>query len=508
MGRSKTGGVFGFIRGRVGAVSYNVISAKRSSTGKKMQGMRAIPEEVANPQTVAQCLQRMKLGPAQKFFNAFAPLLNNAFQGVEYGDKSRQYFLSKCMKLTGPYIPKGVDRFIPAQYPFSEGTIPSVEILPFTGGANLITLGVTTSETSITPAILAAALGVNVNYQITVVVVNNVAGTFEPSYIGYEDRLTIADVNPAALGVDGESHITINPVQLGLAAANMVACCVVLSVQDAGGKYLRSTQDMVISNELYAALYNTDAMEMAIASYQTDAARANAVNSEWYYNLGMAQAWPGKLTTIYAKNGEFESMGMIAGIKSVNGIVQYTVFVDNIDNPTGIMEITDNDAGTFDVNHHFTVAWAQSKGYAVEQWQDNYATQLGLIGAGVTSANAVDMWLYDGEEDYIKKRVTGFHAGTFGGKSVILFDCEDGVSYPAMVASSSMRTYGGVLSNINGNGNDPDSNGSAWVIPSEQPAVTARFDLAPDHTNGDEQLANANAIISMGVSYTVWIQQE
>ena len=104
MGRSKTGGAFGFIRGRVGAVSYNIISAKRSSTGKKMQGMRAIPEEVENPQTVAQCLQRMKLGPAQKFFNAFAPLLNNAFQGVEYGDKSRQYFLAKCMKLTGPFL--------------------------------------------------------------------------------------------------------------------------------------------------------------------------------------------------------------------------------------------------------------------------------------------------------------------------------------------------------------------------------------------------------------------
>lgn len=498
MGRSKTGGAFGFIRGRVGAVSYNIISAKRSSTGKKMQGMRAIPEEVGNPQTVAQCLQRMKLGPAQKFYNAFAPLLNNAFQGVEYGDKSRQYFLSKCMKLTGPYIQKGVDRFIPAQYPFSEGTIPSVEIMPFTGGTNLITLGVTTSETSVTPAVLAAALGVNVNYQITVVVVNNVAGTFEPNYIGYEDRLTIADVDSAALGVDGEGHITINPVRLGLIASNMVACCVVLSVQDAGGKYLRSTQDMVISKELYAALYSTDAMEMAIASYQNDSSQANSVNSEWYYNLGMAQAWPGKLTTIYAKNGEFESMGMIAGIKSVNGVVQYTVFVDDLENPTGIMEISDFDAGTYEVNTHFSVAWAQGKGYSVEQWQDNYANQLGLIGAGVSGLSVT-------LSDESVVRVARLGQKTIGGNVLIVGITDDNEEYPIKSVSSSLPIYDCWLKNTTGWGSAPSQGNSAWKL-IDSGAPDKYIPVSPDNDSATGY-DNAQALVNLGLPWRVYLPE-
>ena len=230
MATSKQGGVFGFIRGKVGSVSYSVLSSKASSSGKREQVVRSLPQSVSNPQTMGQVMQRMKLSPAQKFYAAFADLLSNAFEGVAYGEASRRYFISKAMSATGPYIEKGVDRFIPAQYLFSEGTLQSVGIEAFAGGASVITLSATTTLTAeeITPAVFAAALNVSPDTQITIVVVNNVNGVFVPSYIGYDQRVKIEDLPASIFGKDADNHITLNPAALSLDASAIVACCVVL----------------------------------------------------------------------------------------------------------------------------------------------------------------------------------------------------------------------------------------------------------------------------------------
>lgn len=381
MGKSKQGGAFGFLRGKVGSVTFSVLPAKSSKSGKKEQVVRALPESVSNPQTAGQIMQRMKLAPAQKFYAAFSALLSNAFQGVNYGEESRRYFMAKAMKKEGPYLQKGVDRFIPAIYPFSEGSIPSVPVEGFSGGATIITLGATTAEETVTPAILANALHVETDYQITVVVVNNNNGLFIPEYAGFNDRLLISELPAEALGKDANNKITINPSALGLSANAMVACCVILSKQDASGSWLRSTQDMVISNELYTSLYSTDALTAAIASYQ-EGASVNNINSDWYYNLGMSQAFAGSLRTMYMKNGEHEALQMIVGIRTVNGVTRYTVFTDNVTTGTGMYQVTNSDDGTIALTpaaDGFDVAWALSKGYSVELWREAYAVQMGFL---------------------------------------------------------------------------------------------------------------------------------
>ena len=381
MGKSKKGGVFGFLRGKVGGVSYSILSAANSKSGKKEQIIRALPESVANPQSSAQVMQRMKSTPAHRFYSTFSELLSNAFEGVKYGNPSRLHFLSLAMSKDGPYIQKGVDRFIPAIYTFSEGTIPSVPVEAFSGGASVITLGATTAEETVTPAILASALHVDTDYQITVVVVNNNNGLFIPEYAGFGNRLLISELPAEALGKDANNKITISPSALGLSANAMVACCVILSKQDASGAWLRSTQDMVISNELYTSLYSTDALTAAIASYQ-DVASVNNINSDWYYNLGMSQAFAGTLRTMYMKNGENEALQMIVGIRTVNGVTRYTVFTDNVTTGTGMYQVTNSDNGTIALTpaaEGFDVAWALSKGYSVELWREAYAVQMGFL---------------------------------------------------------------------------------------------------------------------------------
>ena len=382
MAKSKQGGAFGFLRGKIGSMSYSISTAKRSKSGKTEQIVKPVPETVNNPQTVGQCMQRMKLAPAQKFYNAFSELLSNAYEGVAYGDASRRYFMSKAMKADGPYVQRGVDRFIPAGYLFSEGGLPSIGIEPFSGGAEVITLGVTTTEETVTPQVLAAALGVSDDCQISVVVVNNVNGVFVPSYIPYSDRLAIADIPDYVLDKDENNHITIAPAGLDLDASRIVAQCVVISTQDASGKWLRSTQEMVISNELRAEIYGADALEAAIYSYQDGTNAVNSINSEWYYNLGMSQAWGGKLTTSVLPvndEGDPDDQLVVIGLQQLDGRIKRTVFATATTDDGLIICVVDGEIKTFEGATVSQFRGLNGTSYAVEVWKDSYATQLGFM---------------------------------------------------------------------------------------------------------------------------------
>ena len=382
MAKSKQGGAFGFLRGKIGSMSYSISTAKRSKSGKTEQIVKPVPETVNNPQTVGQCMQRMKLAPAQKFYNAFSELLSNAYEGVAYGDASRRYFMSKAMKAEGPYVQRGVDRFIPAGYLFSEGGLPSIGIEPFSGGAEVITLGVTTTEETVTPQVLADALGVSDDCQISVVVVNNVNGVFVPSYIPYSDRLAIADIPDYVLDKDENNHITIAPAGLDLDASRIVAQCVVISTQDASGKWLRSTQEMVISNELRAEIYGADALEAAIYSYQDGTNAVNSINSEWYYNLGMSQAWGGKLTTSVLPvndEGHPDDQLVVIGLQQLDGRIKRTVFATATTDEGLIICVVDGEIKTFEGATVSQFRGLNGTSYNVEIWKDSYATQLGFM---------------------------------------------------------------------------------------------------------------------------------
>lgn len=343
MGKSRQGGVFGYLRGKVGSVSYSVQKSENSKSGKTVQVVRALPESIKNPQTASQTMQRMKLAPAQKFYNAFAQLLSNAFEGVAYGNASRQYFMSLAMAQNGPYVQRGVDRFLPANYPFSRGTLPTVAIAPFNGGVNVIKLEAITEAANPTNADLANALGVPVDTQITIAVVNNVNGVFVPSHIGYDDRLTIEQLPDGFITVDN-TKIVLNPAVLGLDMSAMVACCVVLSRQDASGTWMRSSQDMVISSEMYQSLYSPEALQIALASYQ-DTKSANSINNEWYYNLGLNQAFNGQVTTLSVELAG-GVVSLLVGVQQQNGVVKYTIFATSTDNDGEVVGVIGQTATT------------------------------------------------------------------------------------------------------------------------------------------------------------------
>lgn len=529
MGKSKQGGVFGYLRGKVGSVSYSVLSGNKTSSGKKEQIVRSLPESVSNPQTMGQAIQRMKLAPAQKFYAAFAALLSNAFEGVQYGEASRRYFLSKAMTEEGPYVQRGVDRFLPAKYLFSEGTLPAVGIEQFSGGASVITLSATTTVAAdaITPAIFAAALNVSTDTQITIVVVNNINGVFTPSYIGYDERLKIEDLPTNIFGKDENNHITLNPAALNLDASAIVACCVVLSKQDASGNWLRSTQKMVISAELEQSLYSADALAQATASYQSSST-ANAINSEWYYNLGMNQAFNGKVLTTFipaidAGDTGLAALAVLCGVQQIDGVVIKTLFTTDgtasgqlIGSDGAYAELM-NDNGT-PITPEIYVENYTSYQYA--RFQSVYAQQAGLIDrtgtAPVQEPFLMTVFHYDEAETAyvgVEEEFVAIERASDDANAPFAAVKADGSKVYLINVQST--DYGWSMS-VNKKETGPDeSPASAWTTNphldtqthklSNNDANFVGFALDDGVSDMDGSLDNWNTMLSKGFSYTIFL---
>lgn len=393
MAKIRRGGVTGFARGRAGNYVYAVMPGSATSSGSREQIVRQAPDGVNNPKTTAQSLQRMKVGPAQRFYNAFKELLSNAFQSVAYGNPSRRYFLSEAMKAEGPYIQKGVDRFIPAEYLFSDGSLPTV---PYAGRESFLDQGFLVTgikpggnTTSVTAQQLADTLGVDVNTQITIVVVTNNNGIFEPHYFGFSDRKKIAEL-PAdsyqKMAGSETSPVGFDLDVLGLPSTNIVAQAIVLSKQDAGGKWLRSRQYMQVNADLYAQLYSEDAFNAAVQSYSEESS-ANALPSSWYYNLGLAnQPFNGRIIVGIVPGGYYQtgSQALIpwpVGSYGCPVIGQYgdgtRVFFGSMDGTTAKIICTDSVNGT---EYYITEVanWDTTRNKKLVAWSDAYAAQAGL----------------------------------------------------------------------------------------------------------------------------------
>jgi hypothetical protein len=350
--------VFGFLRGKVGGVSYSVAKSGTSKSGKTQQIVRALPESVKNPNTISQIMQRMKVRPAQRYYAALKELLSNAFQGVAYGEASRLYFLKLAMQQTGPYVPKGVARFIPAAYPFTRGSLPSIGVHAFAGGNTQVALDIAVEgeSTQLTGSQVAALMGVSDETQLTVCVVNNVAGVFVPSYIPFEQRLKMKDV-PNGTFIAQDGFVTIIPSNLGLDVSAMVAFAIAISIQDASGAWLRSEQDMVLSNELRNQLYSPEALEAALASYQSESG-ANSINSQWYYNLGLNQAFNGQLTTLTV-NVNGTTVELLVGLQNIQGRIAYTVYASAIDDEEAKVVGVIGQTATYDLDNGQPVTVAE-----------------------------------------------------------------------------------------------------------------------------------------------------
>ena len=294
MARSKIGGAFGMLRGSIGSVTY---STKKTTSGKTEQIARQKAQSVTNPNTTGQIMQRMKLGPAQRFFDAFEQvvakgIISHSFEAIPYGNASRTHFISLAMKEEAAvYVPKGVDFFVPGEYVVSEGSLTPIsyfnQLTEQEAAQNNLIVNFNDVPLTADNVETFVGEGYEQGMQLTLIGAKAVAGgKYEP----FATRLTMLE------GHSVDEPINVQLYDQGVVVVgdeSIAAIAVIVSKGSQESNDYRSTQKMKFVNG-YDSLKSIDALEAAIASYQ-EGYTYNSLNSNWYLNLDNGQAFNGRV---------------------------------------------------------------------------------------------------------------------------------------------------------------------------------------------------------------------
>lgn len=334
-------GAFGALRGSIGSVTYSTLNTNRA--GQRVQVARQKATQVSNPNSVAQILQRMKLTPAQRFYDAFEKvvakgIMSHSWEGVSYGNPSRQEFMSRAMKNDAAvYVPKGYNKFAPGEYEVSAGSLPTfpwrVDLGNTQGGDPMENPLIQTNE-PLTSAQVDGLLsfGLQLGDQISVIGAvesSTIPGTYEP--FAYR---TIVGKDSQWETSGPIFQISFNGVGVSVNQSNVAAVAVIISRGQNSGDAKRSNSQMLLLGD-YKNLISNDALNAAIASYE-EGGEISSLGSDWYLNntplAGQAVAGEVKLIEVTAKreNGEPTSItrNFLVVERTLNGQIGFYVVVE------------------------------------------------------------------------------------------------------------------------------------------------------------------------------------
>lgn len=326
MAVSNTGGAFGFLRKSIAGVVYSVSTA--SIKGIKKQVARSKPTSVRNPKTISQIVQRMKVVPAQLFYQAFEKAagsvennpLSHSFQGIAYGNKNKLRFMQLAMQGDPKaYVPKGINFPVPGVYQVSEGSLPNLPSGISTEQATaLFATGQDMTDAQVNAL---TAMGVQLGDQITMMALVEDSGIYT-AVIG---RVIVGVGNPWDWANENETIedvvVRANGFNLEDAPENLACLAFILSRGTSSSTAKRSTAFMTITPD-YQSLMSPEAYDAAVDSYITGVAY-NSLNSDWYLNQGTTQAFNGQVysqeLTLAAGTGVEEFTGTFLLGRQVQG---------------------------------------------------------------------------------------------------------------------------------------------------------------------------------------------
>lgn len=326
MAVSNTGGAFGFLRKSIAGVVYSVSTA--SIKGIKKQVARSKPTSVRNPKTISQIVQRMKVVPAQLFYQAFEKAassvennpLSHSFQGIAYGNKNKLRFMQLAMQgEPKAYVPKGINFPVPGVYQVSEGSLPNMPSGVI--GApqdDIISIGGSLVQANITTL---ASMGAEVGDQLTFLALRpDGNGGYEAAFarviIGVGNSWEVTNDPNGAL-----EDVQFTPNGIYFSSESIACGALILSRGTSSSTAKRSTAFMTLNPE-YASLMSPEAYDAAVDSYITGVAY-NSLNSDWYLNQGTTQAFNGQVysqqLTLAAGEGVDEFTGTFLLGRQVQG---------------------------------------------------------------------------------------------------------------------------------------------------------------------------------------------
>lgn len=296
-----------------------------------VQVARTRVREIANPKTTSQAMQRNFMAPVAKFYAPLATMLEKSYEGLS---KSKSYsaFLKKNIDLArknGWYLPKGTP-FFPLPYQLSRGTVAPTNYSLSGEEDNYdlywgIEVAEETTAANLTVGALSTALisrGYQDGDQVTVlVIVDQGEGEYVPVYTRFflapDSTELLKDVlGNVTLHTAGEDGMyfqtTFN--------TDVAAGAIIISRWD-NEQWRRSSQQLVVRDDIMAAVMSAAQAELSIASYQNN---TTTVQSDVYLNgstqsISIAQNDGQLLTLVGLKNGTLIGAGANLAAVDENG---------------------------------------------------------------------------------------------------------------------------------------------------------------------------------------------
>lgn len=155
------GSAMGLWKGKKGSSVFYQI---KNSNSLQKQGVRERNYEPANPKSARQAGQRMRMYPAQAVYGVLKDTIERSWQGVNYGQMTRQAYLKSALRSEFfPAVSKGDGVIVPGPYQIAKGSLGEVKAnLTPNGDANIaFYLSDSGSATSTVGALSQALLDAN-----------------------------------------------------------------------------------------------------------------------------------------------------------------------------------------------------------------------------------------------------------------------------------------------------------------------------------------------------------
>lgn len=259
--------VFGQVRGKLGGMVMYRANGEQIS--------RAKAASVKNPKTTGQMIQRMLFGTVAAAYARMKSITDHSFEGVQYGAKSQQKFMSENLKRLRAFYPTSADAEALAKIApvdvlayaakgdpgdsgagliISMGSLGEVQVLRSAAG---VATGFGTTMSANTVQDVLNALGAEIGDQITVVALtsNGVGVQFRKSRYVIDNTITAEQLASIWNGgiIDGmdKKKSVLSDVRLvpggnegmiipSIAGRTIIAAGVILSRRGSGDKWLRS----------------------------------------------------------------------------------------------------------------------------------------------------------------------------------------------------------------------------------------------------------------------------
>ena len=329
-------GPLGRVKGSVGNVTYRRIYGVANASAMYDKVL-----EVTNPKTANQIIQRAKMQPAQKFYEAFKSVLNHCLQGRQPGEITRRAWMSMHMTSSfrrNMYVPRGWEGIVASPYIVSKGVLPTVGPAIFEDEKqryDVPTFGLmyTKNETSENDVDILSAnllrenpnrLQVGDELTFLFLVTDDFTGAEAyPLIVNFVLDPNTGGFVPLRMGGNQNGGMWAMPLAMDVDTYTCVAAACIHS-RKVGDKWQYSSEEMSLLVGYSVEWSNSRAYNQMMASYGAEG--SNATNGRRVLQQATNQPYNGHIATLT----HMDSKRKITYLASVRENVEASTFADNI----------------------------------------------------------------------------------------------------------------------------------------------------------------------------------